>query len=203
MSSRWLFIGKAVLIAAYVCFAARYSVVTVRRGLFGGYMMVKEVKGVYEYQGPDATERITIDAKGRYRQEIQTPGGDYSAEGKVFLNTGCNLVFWDGFYVNRDSNPPKWDDSVSTRWRYEGTIEYAGHQLRRHSGGSTFFDALLAISTPIGINIFLLGAVLVLLVLVLCPGAILYWVLSRRMQGHYQTTRHLRREQASRAAKYT
>lgn len=83
MSSRWLFIGKAVLITAYVFLAARYSVVTVRRGVFGGYMTMKEVMGVYECQGPHATERITIDAKGRYRQEIQTPGGDYDAEGEV------------------------------------------------------------------------------------------------------------------------
>lgn len=173
-----MFIGKAIPIAIYVCLAAKWSVVTVRQGLFGGYMTGEEVMGVYERQDSDATERITIDAKGSYRQEIRTPGGDYVAEGKIFLNTGCNLVFWDGFYVKRNANPPNWEDKGNTTWTYEGTIEYAGHQLRRRSGdGSTFLNALRAISEPFGINILLLGAVLILVLLLLCPGVILYRVL--------------------------
>ncbi len=151
-----LFCKYAVLVT-YACVCANYSVVTVRRELFGGYLTSWEVSGTYEYHEDKIDERLIIDSREFYQQVLTTAGKEYRCEGEIYLNTGANVVFMDGLYVPQPSGAPLLDKRASTHWDYAGYLDYDSRRIVRNAGRIAFFDSLLAISTPCGANIFLLG----------------------------------------------
>jgi hypothetical protein len=87
------------------------------------------------------------------------------------------VVFMDGLYVPQPSGAPLLDKRASTHWDYAGYLDYDSRRIVRNAGRIAFFDSLLAISTPCGANIFLLGASCILFTALFAPGYAVYGAL--------------------------